>query len=259
MTQQHKKICENITFIAAAHATPNSNTAQLKDNREYSFIQKKLQKNTLTADTVTQLIGHGSDTKKKKKTKKKRKRQDSENDDGEYIPPQAKKQKRFHIPNEIIEDVIKRTAHQRTHVNNKYEDIYSCPGCTRPIAYIKKGSKKLELPKYSYTSKGGNKHTQRALALDHYPPWAQRERNLKSKGATEAELKEDHNDPNGLRALCKVCNESHKYEKRKKVDYESDDDESGYHTPDDEPENKGFYKDFRKDPDPDGSGPGITA
>ncbi|MNK50312.1 hypothetical protein D3C87_691870 [compost metagenome] len=254
MTQQHKKISENITSIAAANATHNSNTAQLKDNREYSTVQKKLQENTLPDNKVTQLNG--------KKNQKKRKRQDSESDDdgsGDYVPPQAKKQKRFHIPNDTRDHVIENTAHQRANVNSNFDAIYTCPGCRRPLAFTKKGSNKLELTKFAYTSKGGNKHEQRALTLDHYPTWAQRERDLKSKGASDAEIKEDHNDPDRLRAFCKVCNESHKYEKKKKVDYESEDDESGYHTPDDEPENKGFYKDFRKDPDPGTGGSGITA
>jgi hypothetical protein len=259
MTQQHKKIFKNTTFIAAANAAQSSNTAQLKDNREYSIVQKKLQihgENNLheskpSNKEVTQLKGG-----------KKRKRQDSESEDdgsGEYVPPQAKKQKRFHISNETTEHVIKHTAHKRTNVNDNFDEIYTCPGCRRPLAFTKKGSNKLELTRYAYTSKGGNKHEQRALTLDHYPTWAQRERDLKSKGATDAEIRDDHNDSNRLRAFCKVCNESHKYEKKKKVNYESEDEEAGYQTPDDEPENKGFYKNFRKDPDPDSGGPSITA
>lgn len=46
---------------------------------------------------------------------------------------------------------------------------------------------------------------------------------------------------------------------KKRQDSKSDTDEDGYHTPNDEPENKGFYKDFRKDPDPGSGGSGLTA
>jgi hypothetical protein len=82
---------------------------------------------------------------------------------------------------------------------------------------------------------------------------------LKGRGATDDEIRADHNDLTRLRAFCRVCNGSHKYEKRKTVDYTSDPDEEGYHTPDDEPENAGFYKGFRFDPpDRGSSGAGIT-
>ncbi|RYJ37523.1 hypothetical protein NU08_3515 [Flavobacterium anhuiense] len=262
MTQQHKKISENQTIVIAANATQRNNTSQLRDNRVFSVVQRKLQEKTLYNTTSIQLKKGDGEEKKKKKNKKKRKRQDSESDEdssGEFIPPQAKKQKRFHVPTDITEQVIKSTAHKRVNVNNRYDEIYTCPACRRPLAYTKKGGKKLELTRYAYTSKSGNYHEQRALALDHFPTWDQRERDLKSRGASDNEMKEDHNDPDGLRAFCKVCNESHKYERKKKVDYESDDDEEGYHTSDDEPENKGFYKDFRYDPDSGSGGSGIIA
>ncbi|TPG40831.1 GH-E family nuclease [Flavobacterium pectinovorum] len=272
MTQQHKKISEYKTAITAAHTARGQNTMQLKDNREHSIVQRKLQEhvenslqeNTISNVGVAQLKGGKKEDKKKSK---KRKREDSESDEensdeedgsGDYAPPSAKKQKRFHIPAETTEDVIRETAHKRINVNKKYKEIYTCPACRRPLAATKKGSKNLELTRFAFTSKSGNLHEQRALALDHYPTWAPREHALKSKGATDEEIKEDHNDPDRLRAFCKVCNESHKYEKKKKVDYESDTDEEGYHTPDDEPENKGFYKDFRKDPDPGSGSSGIT-
>jgi hypothetical protein len=263
MTQQHKKISENKTALTAANANRDNNTVQLRDNREYSVVQRKLQEhvenslqeNTISNTGVAQLKGG-----------KKRKREDPESDEegsdddssGDFVPPQAKKQKRYHIPLDTTEQVIRDTAHKRENVNSKYKEIYTCPACRRPLAATKKGSKNLDLTRFAFTSKGGNLHEQRALTLDHYPTWAPRERDLKSKGATNEEIKEDHNDPDRLRAFCKVCNESHKYEKKKKVDYESDTDEEGYYTPDDEPENKGFYKDFRKDPDPGSGGAGIT-
>ncbi|WP_337966032.1 GH-E family nuclease [uncultured Flavobacterium sp.] len=272
MTQQHKKISENKTFLSAANANRDNNTVQLKDNREYSLVQRKiqehvensLQENTFSNTGVVQLKGG---KKEEKKNSKKRKREDPESDEekndgddsGNFVPPQAKKQKRYHVPLETTEQVIRKTAHKRENVNDKYKEIYTCPACRRPLAATKKESKKLELTKFAYTSKTGNLHEQRALTLDHYPTWATRERDLKSKGATNEEIKEDHNDPDRLRALCKVCNESHKYEKKKKVDYESDTDEEGYHTPSEEPENEGFYSDFRKGPDPGSGGAGITS
>jgi hypothetical protein len=261
MMQQHKKTSENQTAVTAANTTRDTNTVQLKDNRELSVVQRKLQdltdnnlkQNKLPTIAVAQLKGGD----------KKRKRKDPESDDednsGDYVPPQAKKQKRFHIPANTTEQVIRQTAHKRENVNSNFKEVYTCPACSRPLASTKKGSNKLELTRFAFTSKSGKKHEQRALTLDHYPPWSTRERDLKSKDATDDEIKEDHNDPDRLRALCKVCNESHKYEKKKKVDYKSDTDDEGYYTPDDEPENKGFYKDFRKDPDPGSGGAGITA
>lgn len=264
MIEQHKKINENKTSVNAANTTQGNNIVQLKDNRKLSIVQRKLQEFTdnnfertkLPRIEVTQLV----DKKGKKKKKRKRKDPDSDDEDssGEFVPPQAKKQKRFSVPKATTENILRRTAHRRKNVNNKYKEIYTCPACRRPLAARKKGSKNLELTRFAFTSKGGNDHEQRALTLDHYPPWAPRERALKSRGATNEEIKEDHNDPDRLRALCKKCNESHKYEKKKKVDYESETDEEGYFTDDNEPENKSFYKDFRKDPDPGSGGGSIT-
>ena len=260
MMQQHKKISENKTTVTAANATRYTNTVQLKDNRELSVVQRKLQEHTdnslqqnkLPTIEVAQLKGGNGKDKEEKKNPKKRKRQDLESDGddgGDYEPPQTKKQKRFHFPKDTTNKVIRETAHKRKNRNSNFDEIYTCPACRRPLAYVKKGDTKLEQTQFAFTSKSGKGHKQRALTLDHFPPWAGRLHNLESQGATNEDLKEDHNDPDRLRALCKVCNESHKYEKKKKVEYESEDDEEGYFTPDDEPENKGFYKDFRKDPD----------
>ncbi|TCN59954.1 hypothetical protein D0809_08500 [Flavobacterium circumlabens] len=258
MARHQEKISENSITVAVANANRSSAAVQLKDNRELSLVQRKLQEitgNSSPAQPTVQLqsktLGNGVIQLGRKKKK----------DDDEYLPPQGKKQKRFTIPKRIAERVLRRTAHRRAHANSKYSHVFTCPACRRPLAAIKKGKTNLNLTKFAYTSKRGNRHSLRALALDHYPPWAGRELALKARGATHEEIRADHNDPSRLRAICKKCNESHKYEKRKKLEYESDDDEEGYVTDEGEHENKGNYKDFRKDPDPDpGSGSaGITA
>ncbi len=180
-------------------------------------------------------------------------------DDDDYVPPQGKKQKRFSVPKSTTEQVVRNTAHKRKHFNaKKYRTVYTCPACRRPLGYDTH-SGKLVLTNRNFRSKKKNKlHKQRALQLDHYPLWADRERALKGRGATDDEIRDAHNDPSGLRALCSVCNGSHKYEKRKKIDYDSDPDEEGYMTPDDEPCNKGFYAPFRFDPPPPPGSGGIT-
>ncbi|MCD0465046.1 GH-E family nuclease [Flavobacterium sp. ENC] len=260
MERYQGKISDNKTVTTAANVNRSSAAVQLKDNRELSLVQRRLQEPadyTTDANQTVQLQGKISGTVIQ--LGKKNKKDDSSED--EYVPPQGKKQKRFTIPRQTVEKVIKKTAHKRVHHNSKYRDVYSCPACTRPLASTTKGKINLDLTRFDYTSKGGNKHSQRALALDHFPPWAERERALKARGASHEEMKEDHNDPSRLRALCKKCNESHKFESKKKLDYKSEDDEEGYVTDDGEHENKGNYKDFRKDPPPDpGSGSaGITA
>jgi hypothetical protein len=178
-------------------------------------------------------------------------------DEDDYVPPQGKKQKRFGVPKSTTEQVVRNTAHKRMHFNfKKHRAVYTCPGCRRPLGYDTLGGK-LVLTNRNFRSKTRNKlHKQRTLQLDHFPLWADRERVLKGRGATDAEIRDAHNDPSGLRALCSVCNASHKYEKRKKIDYNSDPDEEGYMTPDDEPCNKGFYSPFRFDPPPPPPGAG---
>lgn len=199
----------------------------------------------------------GSAVQRVKRTKKSG--YDADEDD-DYVPPQGKKQKRFGVPKSVTEKVVRDTAHKRKHFDfKKYRAVYTCPGCRRPIAYDTLGGR-LMLTNRNFRSKTKNKlHKQRALQLDHFPLWADRERALKGRGATEDEIRDAHNDPRGLRALCSVCNASHKYEKRKKIDYDSDPDEEGYSTPNDEPCNKGFYAPFRFDPPPPPGTGGITA
>ncbi|MDE1206970.1 GH-E family nuclease [Tenacibaculum larymnensis] len=189
----------------------------------------------------------------------------NEDDDSgdDYQPPWAKKQKRFAFKADKPTKLIKKTAHKRKHYDKeKYDAVYTCPACRRPLGYINKGSQKMNLTKFSYTSKNNNLKSQRALTLDHFPPWAGRLSKLESRNATDQEMKDDYNDEDRLRALCKKCNESHKYESTKYIDYESDDDEEGYMTDSEEPENSGIHTPFRYKKDDDdsaGGGAGILA
>lgn len=183
----------------------------------------------------------------------------SEEDSGDdYVEKQSSARPRFTFNSQKVENVIKGSAHKRENFDKKkFKDVYTCPACRRPIASIKQGSKNMDLVPYSYRSKK-NKHlkTQRSAVLDHYPPWAQRYDALKSKNASEEEIREDHDDESRLRAMCKKCNESHKYESKKTVDYKSDTDESGYETDTEEVENVGNHSPFKfhKDEDKDGKG-----
>jgi len=180
---------------------------------------------------------------------KKRKRADD--DDDEYLP--SKKRPRFTFPKGTEKKVTKRTAHRRKHVNARYKRIYTCRVCRRPLAAVTLLGE-FVLTRYAYTSQSGKLHKQRALELDHHRPWAERHEKLVKKHASDQEIKDDHNDPDQLRALCRVCNGSHKFEGKDVADYESDDDDPGYFTDDEEPDNKGNYADYRYDPPPGGAG-----
>ncbi len=184
----------------------------------------------------------------------KRKREEED----EYFPPGHFKQPRYSVSSAVTEEVVRKTAHKRKHVNKNYKNVFTCPACRRPLAYeTKKG--KLVWTRFAYTSKSNKKHDQRALELDHYPTWSSRLRKLKKRGASEQEIRSDHNDPSRLRALCRVCNGSHRYESKTIPDYDSDTDEEGYSTDDDEPDNLGNYKPFRYDPSGGGGGVGVTS
>lgn len=193
----------------------------------------------------------------KKNTKK-----NDDDSDPDYKPPGSGKQKRFAFRSDKPKKTIERTAHKRKNYDKKkYSAVYTCPACRRPLASIKKGAKKMDLTKFSYTSKNNNLKSQRALTLDHFPTWAERLHKLESRNATDQEMKDDYNDESRLRALCKKCNESHEHESTKQIDYESEDDYEGYSTDSGEPENKGFYSPFKyrkDDHDKSGGGSGIS-
>jgi hypothetical protein len=93
-----------------------------------------------------------------------------DDDDSDYVPPQCKKQKRFHIPTNVVEQVVRSTGHRRVHFDpTKFRNVYTCPGCGRPLGSDEVKSGKLVLTKRNYTSKSGKLHPERALQLDHYP------------------------------------------------------------------------------------------
>lgn len=244
---------------------------QFVDMRPEAKTQQKLKAMAENSHQVFQLksfenISNGvgnNETFGKELVQLVKRKRESDSEDEDFIPPQGKKQKRYHIPKATTEQVIRQTAHKRKNVNKgKFKNVYTCPACRRPLASERSGGKGLELTRFSYTSKSGKLHNQRALALDHYPPWAPRERALKGKHASEDEIRENHNDPTRLRALCKPCNESHHFESRKNIEYESDSDEEGYYTDESESENEGFYAPFRYDKGDDdqssGGGGAVT-
>jgi len=91
------------------------------------------------------------------------------------------------------------------------------------LAYEDKAGK-FKLTKYGYLSKGGNEHLdERALELDHYPPWNKRLKKHEKDGTSVADRRADYQDESKLRALCTKCNGNHKLERTANIpDYDSD-------------------------------------
>lgn len=150
----------------------------------------------------------------------------------------------------LKERVIRGTAHQkRSNLNKRrYRNVWTCPVCRRPLAYEDNGGA-FHMTKYSYISKKNRHHkTQVATEPDHHPPWKVRAAKLEKRGATRDEIREDYLDESQLRALCRICNGSHRYEGKKIKDYDSDDSTGDPGTPDDEPENKGRWSFFHDRP-----------
>ena len=154
---------------------------------------------------------------------------ESEEDSGDdYFEPEKKgdKQQRFGFLTKTPRNVTKSTGHQVKHFDqNRFDNVWTCRICHRMLAYEENGVFKLS--QYGYLSKKKKKfHQQRSLELDHYPPWAPRLSSLEKQGATFDEMRTDYQDESRLRALCRVCNGSHKYEKKKTLpDYDSSDDD----------------------------------
>lgn len=149
-------------------------------------------------------------------------------DDGDYVDPSEKKkdkQQRYSFLGATPENVIKGTAHQVKHFDQKrFDAVWTCPTCGRMLAYEENGV--FNLSDYGYLSQNNNEHWQRALELDHTPAWAPRLAKLEKQGASNAEKRTDYQDESRLRALCRVCNGSHAYEKKKNIpDYDSSDDD----------------------------------
>ncbi|MFN3259383.1 MAG: DUF4157 domain-containing protein [Pikeienuella sp.] len=151
-------------------------------------------------------------------------------DDEEYVPPhlrKKKKQLRFSFRAQTPENVIRATAHKMAHPDlSRFTEVFTCRKCHRVLAYCDLAGK-FYLTNYTYISKENkNKHKQRSLALDHYPPWAPRLKKLTKAKASAEEMREDYQDETRLRAICKVCNESHEYEEDEELsDYDSDEDD----------------------------------
>lgn len=167
-----------------------------------------------------------------------------EDDDDEYVDPSEvprEKQERFNFLSATAENVTRATAHSVVHFDEtRFNAVFTCPTCKRWLAYEDKAGK-FHLTDYGYLSKGGNEHTQRALTLDHYPvPWAKRLEQHDKSGSTKAQKREDYQDETRLRALCKTCNESHKYEYSKVKDYGSDSDDDNFR-PDRTPKHETQY------------------
>jgi len=165
-------------------------------------------------------------------------------DEDEYIDPSeqpTKKQERFNFLGATPENVTRATAHDVVHFDQtRFNAVYTCPNCKRMLAYEDTGGT-FHLTEYGYLSKNGNEHEQRALALDHYPdPWAKRLEKHNKKGSTKAEKRKDYQDESRLRALCKVCNESHDYEYDDVPDYDSDSSDDNF-KPDRTPKHETQY------------------
>jgi hypothetical protein len=172
----------------------------------------------------------------------KRKRDD---DDETYVPLSEQKKDRTAIPQEKRQKIVHNSAikHRNGH--------YICPGCGRPLM-----NQEGQEIKFKYRSKNGNIHSVSLLAIDHHDPknpkkstWSERHQEIKKKKVSEQNMKEEYLDESKLRALCKKCNESHRFEgKNIKTTLDDFDD---YLTDSDEEElNKGLFKPFRDPPPP---------
>lgn len=152
--------------------------------------------------------------------------------DGDWIPPweqKKKKQLRFGFREATPENVIRATAHRAVHFDQtRYNAVFTCRNCKIMLAYEDK-SGDFHLTDYVFISKSKKKHTQRALSIDHHPdPWAERLAVHKKKKSTDDVMRKDYQDESKLRALCKVCNESHALEGVDLDDYDSDSSDDGF-------------------------------
>jgi hypothetical protein len=155
------------------------------------------------------------------------------NDDEEaYVPyweKPKKKQRRFNFRTKTPQSVIKKTAHRVVHFDvNRYRAVYTCPACKRVLALIDLNGV-FHLTEYGYESKSGKTHRLRSLQLDHYPElWKDRLVRFKKDGTPWDDQRREYQDEDGLRALCKVCNESHQYETQDVNDYDSDSEDDKF-------------------------------
>jgi hypothetical protein len=235
--QIQRKIHSDSQEIASEviqEATPKTTELKATDTSISNSIQlaKKRKKKTIV----------------KSKTKKKKKYDDDSDDEGEpYLPPNEQNKHRQTFGQGLRKTIIKNSS-----LKNK-SGLHVCPGCGMPLA-DKKGK---EIKTY-YTSKKGNRHNIVSGQMDHFPPWAGRLKKLKSQKKSDEQIREDHDDPTRLRALCLRCNGSHKYEKTKDLPEDGYSDQEYYS--DDEERDKEIWKKFRKDDDDKSGGSGgVTA
>jgi hypothetical protein len=180
--------------------------------------------------------------------------QDSESDSDsgsgdDYTEEEKKKQLRFNFLAGTPQTVIENTAHQVAHFDTgRFTAVWTCPNCQRMLAYTDLAGT-FHLSEYGYMSVNENEHRQRALELDHHPPWAPRLASLERRGASRAEMREDYQDEGRLRALCRVCNGKHNLEGKQVKNYDSDDDDfNPQRTPKHETQyNTGQFSGYRPD------------
>jgi len=166
--------------------------------------------------------------------------------DGDYKPRQS----RPAFSAGKAEAVIRRTAHQKKVKNidtTRYKNVWTCPVCARPLAYETVAGTFM-LTQYAYQSKKNNNKEQRALEIDHHPtPWASVLKKLRGN-ESNAQLKALYNNQENLRALCRSCNGSHRYEGMDVPGYDSDDSNGpgAPSTPTNEPKNQGQFSFFKR-------------
>jgi rubrerythrin len=264
LQHQSKKSQKHTAASIATKRSHEKASFQLLDNRPETVVQQKLQDEIAQKTTPVQLqsktsssviqLGKKKDKKDKKNknpirtARKKRKSKKAIADEEEWVPKSQQKNHRYAFSKDLRRQVIMNGA-----LRNKNR-MYVCPTCGRPLA----DPKGNEIKTY-YISKSNKRHNIVSAQLDHFPPWAGRRKKLLAQGKSDAEIRKDHDDPSRLRPLCRQCNLSHKYEKRKvlpKSGYSDDE----FHSEDEDRDNE-VYDKLRKhndDDDPSTGAAGIV-
>ncbi|WP_298418590.1 hypothetical protein [uncultured Kordia sp.] len=243
--QQNKS--QSVANSVSQKKEDTNNAFQFVDNRPKAIIQQKIIATTQTealknANDITQL-----QVNKTVQLGKKRKKKDSDDDSdgGEWKPPAERRKHRHTFSKALRRRVITKAPRNKS-------GNYVCPGCGRPLA----DRKGREIKTY-YTSKSGKRHKIVSGQLDHFPKWSTRLARLKRLKKSASAIRADHDDPTRLRPLCRRCNQSHKFEKTKKLpDSGFSDDE---YFSDDEARDDEIWKKHRKHDDDDNSGAGAGA
>lgn len=231
--------------------------ASFQDNRPEAATQRESQENADKSPQSVQLQAMKSGVFQfkpkgnaiiqlgKRKLSEISKNDDSDDDsDDEYQPPSKRRKHRQTFNNKLRMEVIRRTA-----LRNKNRH-YVCPGCGMPLA-TKNGK---EIKTY-YISRSNKRHNIKSAQMDHYPPWSKRLEKHRKKKSSDEEIRRDHDDPKGLRALCLRCNGSHKFENTEDLPEDGYSDEEYYS--DDDSRDDEIWKNHR---DNDDDGPsGVTA